>query len=305
LCDHAEYARLISRFRSSLSRAYALAVSERMKLKLLLLFILLGAFSVRADVATLSAAKDTMIQNTNPDNADGGGAGLFAGTNGDGAPHRILIAFNFSSIPPGSTITNVQLTLTLAMTAGQMMGNGTTSATIRMFDLSHDWGEGTAGNPSQSNGIGASGGGFPAGTGDATWNSAFNGQTLWAAAGGDHTSTSSATLILNGDTTGTPYTWASTPQLVADVQGWLNSPASNFGWELINADEIDVRTLYAFYSREWHTFPGGNASQEPVLQVTYTPPTIVPVPAAAKWGTALALLLISWCALRRRIGVHV
>ena len=149
-----------------------------------------------------------------------------------------------------------------------------------MFDVSHSWGQGTAGNPSDSSGIGASGGGFPAGTGDATWNSAFNGQTLWTTPGGDHASTASDTLFLNGNTTGTAFTWLSTPQMVADVQGWLNNPATNFGWELINADEVDVRTLYGFYSSEWATFPGGLASQEPALQITYT----VPEPAAGSLG---------------------
>ena len=33
------------------------------------------------------------------------------------------------------------------------------------------------------------------------------------------------------------YTWLSTPALVSDVQSWLNNPATNFGWALINANE--------------------------------------------------------------------
>src|SRR5260221_146215 len=202
-----------------------------MKFTHLLLFVSFCAASVQAGVVTLGAAKDTMIQNGNPDNADGGGAGLFSGTNGNGSSHRVLISFSLNGIPAGATITNVQLTLTLAIAAGQMNGGVTApdSATISLFDVAHDWGEGTAGNPSESSGIGASGGGFAAGPGDATWNSAFNGQTLWATSGGDHASTASDTLNLSGNTTGTAFTWLSTARMVADVQGWLNNPSANFG----------------------------------------------------------------------------
>lgn len=245
-----------------------------MRIQLLFLVTALFAAPLRADVVTLGAAQDTMIQNGNPDNADGGGAGLFVGTNGNGSPHRSLISFSLAGIPAGATITNVQLTLTLGQTAGQGGGGGTPAddATISLYDVTRSWGEGTAGNNTVSLGLGASGGGFTAGTGDATWNSAFNGQTLWGTAGGDHVSTASDTLTLNGNGTGAAFTWLSTPQMVADVQGWLNDPSTNFGWELINADETSLRTFYAFYSSEWHTFPGGLASQEPALQVTFTVP---------------------------------
>ena len=112
-------------------------------------------------------------------------------------------------------------------------------------------------------------------------------------------SSASASLLVSGTTVGTSYNWLSTPQLVADVQGWLNTPTTNYGWELINADETDSNTLYGFYSSESdNAHFGGSASQVPELEVTYT----VPEPAS---GSLVALTALSLSALirpfRRRI----
>jgi hypothetical protein len=70
-----------------------------------------------------------------------------------------------------------------------------------------------------------------------------------------------------------PYTWLSTSGLINDVQGWLNTPASNFGWEVINLDEITPTDFRAFYTREF-----SDAALRPQLQVTFTPPVTVPEP---------------------------
>lgn len=237
--------------------------------------------SVHGAVITLGADRDTSIFQNSVNNAGGGGPGLFAGTNGSNSPRRALIAFDLSSIPAGSAITDVQLTLTL----GQVAGMGPDTATIGLFDLTRNWGEGTAN--SGASGIGGSGNGAAAGTGDATWNAAMFPGTLWTTAGGDHAATASASLFLGTRTLETPFTWLSTPQLVADAQGWLDNPATNFGWELINAVESSASSVFGFYSSEQHTFPGGSVSQEPVLQVTYTVPEpctkILLASAAAVW----------------------
>jgi len=246
--------------------------------------LVLAAFcsaSVHAAVLTLGADKDTSIFQNNVNNAGGGGPGLFAGTNGSNSPRRALISFDLSSIPAGSTITNVQLTLTL----GQVAGMGPDTATIGLFALTRNWGEGAAN--SGVSGIGGSGNGAAAGTGDATWNAAMFPGTVWTTAGGDHAPAVSASLLLETRTLETRFTWLSTPQLIADTQGWLNNSATNFGWEIINAVESSASTVFGFYSSEQHTFPGGNADQEPVLQVTYTVPepgtNILLVAAAGMW----------------------
>ena len=273
-----------------------------MKSKLLFLLATLSVISARADVVVLPASKDASIVAGNPNNSNGGGPCFFSGTDGNSSPHRALIAFDLSSIPPGSTITNVQLVLTLAQVAGSGGGGGgmiAQTATIGLFPLTQNWGEGTV--ESNAVGIGGTGQGGPANPGDATWNAAFYEQTLWNNPGGDHVSNASVSLFMDSNIQGTVYTYPSTSQTVADVQGWLNNPATNFGWELINANETSQRTFFAFYSREWSTFPGGNASQEPALQVTFTPPSQVPVPIGASLGAFTGVILVCSRALLRRV----
>ncbi len=257
------------------------------------------AGSARAAVVTLGADKDNAIvfSATLQDNSNGGGPALFAGGDGNTAPHRGLLSFDFSSIPAGATITNVQLTLTLGQVAG---GTGAaTSATIGLFDLTRNWGEGTASSVSTSaTTLSGAGSGAAAGPGDATWNDAASPGTLWTTAGGDHAATPSASLFLPNNAINNPFTWLSTPQLVADVQGWLNNPATNFGWEVINPNEGSAKTIYGFYSSEWHNYTaaGGNAGQEPALQVTYA----VPEPASSAWLAAAAAVCLG---RRRRHGL--
>lgn len=264
----------------------------------LVLLLAVCAGTGQASVVTLGADKDNAIvfSATLQDNSNGGGPAFFAGADGNTAPHRGLLSFDFSSIPTGATITNVQLTLTLGQVAG---GTGAaTSATIGLFDLSRNWGEGTASSVSTSaTTLSGAGSGVGAGPGDATWNAAASPGTLWTTAGGDHAASASASLFLPNNVINTSFTWLSTPQLVADVQGWLTNPATNFGWEVINANEVSTKTIYGFYSSEWHTYTaaGGNAGQEPALQVTYA----VPEPGPGAWLAAATAVCVG---RRRRHG---
>ena len=265
-----------------------------MKIMRVILLAYCCSATVQATEVTVDAAQDTTIFQNNVNNSDGGGPGIFVGANGTGSTRRGLISFNVSSfVPAGAIITNVQLTLTLGVTSA----GGPGSATIGLFDLTQNWGQGT--NGSTATGIGGTGQGYAANPGDATWDAAFYPSTLWNNPGGDHLSSASASLLVSGTTVGTSYNWLSTPQLVADVQGWLNTPTTNYGWELINADETDSNTLYGFYSSESdNAHFGGSASQVPALEVTYT----VPEPAS---GSLVALTALSLSALirpfRRRI----
>ncbi len=81
---------------------------------------------------------------------------------------------------------------------------------------------------------------------------------------------------------GTSYNWSSAA-MISDVQGWLDNPSTDFGWALVNADEVDATDFRAFYSRNALT-----ASFHPQLTITYTP--------APEPGT-LAMLAIGGCAL--------
>lgn len=266
----------------------------------LVCLLLADSAAVSAAVVTLTPSKDATIFGTSINqglpnssgqdlfnHSNGAGPGMFAGGNGQFAPHRGLIAFDIASqIPAGSVITGVQLTLYIGIVAGSGGAAGLgdqTPRTMDLFRLTRNWGEGiTGGNATQ---IGGTGQGFPANPGDATWNAAAYRQTPWTTPGGDYVNQASATLAV-GSEFGSAQTWTTTPTLVQDVQAWLDDPSSNFGWILINQDEDLKQTHRAFYTSEW-TDP----AQRPQLQVSYQPAP-VPVPAAAwLFGTCITGLL--------------
>src|SRR5262245_15685075 len=81
---------------------------------------------------TLGANRDATIFENNTSNSNGAGPALFAGNNGTNSPRRGLIDFDIAgSIPAGSTINNVQLTLFLA----QVAGTDSTPRTIELHQL--------------------------------------------------------------------------------------------------------------------------------------------------------------------------
>jgi hypothetical protein len=93
-------------------------------------------------------------------------------------------------------------------------------------------------------------------------------------AGVDYASASSA-LLEQSDVVGDVSTWLSTPELVADVQGWLDSDGTNFGWMLINTNETSKQTFRGFYSKDFNPDPSTEfepiSAFRPQLIVTYTP----------------------------------
>src|SRR5262245_61168401 len=227
----------------------------------------------QAEIISIEALADATIYAGQVNNSAGANPGLYVGTNGQGFTHRGLIAFDIAgNVPAGSTITDVQLTLTLAQVAGSsgVPGQGDqTPRTISLYSLTNSWGEGITG--ANHTGLSGTGEGFPANPGDATWNARLYPSVLWEAPGGGHATTASAALTV-GSTFFSKYTWT-TATLVSDVQGWLQNPAGNFGWELINSDETSLKTYRAFFSREF-----SEPTVHPQLQITYLTP--VPVPAA-------------------------
>ncbi len=69
------------------------------------------------------------------------------------------------------------------------------------------------------------------------------------------------------------YTWSSTAQLVGDVQFWLDSPATNFGWTIVG-DESTIGTAKRFDSLE-----GIIEARRPRLTISFTPE-----PSATTWN---------------------
>lgn len=252
----------------------------------------------RADsIASILVGKDNSIfENATGDSA-GGGPGVFSGANGSSSKRRGLLYFDIaSSVPAGSVITGVELSMYLGLAPN------TTNQIIGLHPLSLSWGEGTAGTGVAS--IGGNGNGFAASGADATWANRFSASTTppaaavpWPTVGaaGSYNAAASGTAVVGG-AIDTQKIWSSTPALIADVQGWLNNPATNFGWALINAAEGSQQSTKAFYSKEATLANGGAgpaalpASWRPTLTITY-----VPEPTTAM----LMLLMTSRLAFRR------
>lgn len=208
---------------------------------------------VAAQSATLVATSDnTLFESPTGALSSGVGDSVYAGRTGvlnNFLLRRGLMAFDIAgAIPAGSTVTSVSLTLNTIQAQG-------VPATFNLHRVSANWGEGTSNS--------SAGGGAPATPGDATWIHTFSPSSLWTAPGGDFTVAASGSTSVG--TTAGPYTWSSTPQLVADVQGWLDSPATNFGW-LIKTDELVNQTAARFASREHPIM-----TLRPSLSVMYVP----------------------------------
>jgi hypothetical protein len=174
---------------------------------------------------------------------------------------------------------------------------GGANVSIGLHQLLADWGEGAAGSANTSTNGG--GQGFAAGVGDATWAARFHSPTtptLWTAPGamGDFDPTASASANIAA-AINSPFQWLSTSALVADVQGWLDNPAMNFGWALVNTSEGTSGSVRAFYSSEatQNSATGGllDPAWRPTLIVSY-----VPEPST------FALLLIGLLSIRRACG---
>jgi hypothetical protein len=95
-------------------------------------------------------------------------------------------------------------------------------------------------------------------------------------AAGDFAGGASTSTVVSGPFD-TAFTWTTTPSLASDVQTWLDAPSTNFGWILINEDEVTTRTQKVFYSREAtqnsSEIPNSlDPSWRPQLSVKFTPP---------------------------------
>ena len=210
-----------------------------------------------ATTVTLEPVKDnTLIESSSGSVSNGAGTNFFSGRTGQpqgSAIRRAVIAFDVSgSIPAGSTITSVTLTLQVSKVSRI---DGDTGRTMGLRKLLADWGEGAS---STSSGRGAS-----ATNGDATWIHTFRASGFWASPGGDFATTVSASATV-GDRGS--YTWGSSAQMVLDVQTWLDDPGTDFGWILIG-DENASTSAKKFHSRE-----ASSPVNRPKLTVEFTPP---------------------------------
>ncbi len=234
-----------------------------MKIKTLLALtfaIALGcnvASSVSAAIINITPSKDNTLYDYDPAEGDVSnalGSHFFAGETAMSELRRGVLAFDIAgNIPAGSTIIAVTLSLNMSRT---LLDD---PRTVELHLLLADWGEGTSMAP------GEEGDGAPATPNDATWRHRFFDTVFWTNEGGDFSATVSATQSVGpiGQ-----YTWSSA-QMVADVQSWLDTPATNFGW-LVLGDESTSMTSKRFDTRE--------SASPPVLTIQYIPPRVLPTP---------------------------
>jgi hypothetical protein len=218
---------------------------------LLLACLLAGGGGIGAAAAatvTLEPVRDnTLFEDPDGTLSSGAGDFLFAGRTSRGSLRRALVAFDIAgAIPTGVTIASAELTVHLTRGSGGPQPVG-------LHAVLADWGEGS----SDADDIGL---GVPAEIGDATWQHTFFDTDSWIMPGGDFLIAPSATTDL--EETGY-FTWDSTPELVADVQAWLDHPESNFGW-LIRGNEEEFGTAKLIGARE-----NADPALRPLLTVEY------------------------------------
>jgi hypothetical protein len=246
--------------------------------------LLAASLPAAADQLAIVASADTSLFEDNGDFGNGAGS-LFIGNIASGSPRHTLLRFDLGALPAGATVTAASVRFYINRAA---IGSGAAESAA-LYRLTAAWGEGgsatTAGTGTQATPT------------DATWAYRVYGnpgagvpRVAWSAPGGDFVPGASATTTVGSIGS---YTVPSTPQLVADVQGWQASPGSNFGWLLRlpdggdqNARRIDSRESAATATR-------------PVLTLTYTVPdndADVPLPA---WAIAAFGLLAGGTGLRQ------
>ncbi len=151
------------------------------------------------------------------------------GSNAGNTRRRALLRFNLAAaIPSGATVTSVQLSLQ----AVQMLPAAPANSNFELHRLLRAWNEASA-----------------------SWTWADNPSTAWddggAGGAGDVATSASASVAVSGLG---PYTFSSTPELVADVQLWVDDPGSNAGWLLRSNTEAP------FTARHFGTKEGGSSA---------------------------------------------
>ena len=236
----------------------------------LLVYLAVWSESARGDVAVLQPVADTTLIETVPSNNLGGMAYVNSGTTQNFARNRGLFRFDFiGSIPRGAWISNVTFSIEVV---GKPQ-DGFLPADFELHRLLRPWGEGDKVGDPLHPGLGA-----PATEQEATWATPFALTTnSWSVPGGGAgtdfvaSASSRATIYAMDDS---PYSFNSSPVLVADVASWVDRPGDNYGWILICQTESADFTARRFGSRE-------NSVGPPFLRVEFLPPPLIESTALA------------------------
>jgi hypothetical protein len=214
-----------------------------------LFFLTMLGGQILAATVALNPVADAYIRQFDPDRTLGIDYGsepsLVAGALGSRAQfeiRRTFLRFDLSAIPAGAVVSSATLQITTVMVPLSPV-----NSTFDIRRVLQSWTEGGV-----------------------SWNSRSGAGTPWQVPGatgsGDSISTPSS-FVAVGSANFAKYTFPSTAGLVADVQGWVNNPSSNFGWLLVSEDEVSGETARRFGSRE-------NATHPPVLTINYSLPSL-------------------------------
>lgn len=225
------------------------------------------AAAARADVVAISASHDaTLYQDDLGSFASGAGEECFVGLTNQNRIRRTVVSFDLAaSIPAGSTITGITLTMFMDRTRSG-------ASNIDLHPLTVSWSEGPS-NPGQPGGAGA-----PSEPGDVTWIHRSFDTSTWTTPGGDF----SPAILSSRSVSGTgAYIWPTSDLFTAAAQSWLDSPSTNFGLILVGNET--TASAKRFGTRE-----NPVVSERPKLTVTYTPVPAPAAPAALLFAAALA-----------------
>lgn len=235
------------------------------------MFLALGLRAAGASVS-LPSVSDASIYEVKPD-SNLGATTLLAGTNQQVSKARALFQFDLSSLPAGAVVTAVQVLLYCTRQPDPDQHGGPVASDFSLYRMYVGWGEGSGSSPT----------GSVAAAGDATWNERHFAAISWGSPGGlpgtDYANDPSATTTVGniGD-----YVWGSSTGLIADVNAWIASPDTNFGFMLVSQSEASTGSARRFASREQ---PGG-LIPAPQLVITYS---VVPE-SSAVWLAVVTLL---------------
>jgi hypothetical protein len=236
---------------------------------LAVLCLMAARLSASGETVTLTPVADTTLFEHDANNNQGKNStfavGTTAGVSGRPARSRAVLKFDVAgNVPPNATITSAALTIRVSKSPNPKVDS--------VFDLRRmlqSWNEGAkSGNT-----------GSPAAAGETTWRARLHSATaadatLWSSPGGgtntDFSTVVSASTMVRGLGS---YTFASTPELVADVQTWLSDTNANHGWIMMSQSEERARTARRIGARE------AGANDRPRLVLEFTVPTTGPPPA--------------------------
>jgi hypothetical protein len=242
---------------------------------------LLGVSTAAADTAYLAPVADTSLIEIVPTNNLGGFSFLTAGTTQVGTRNRALFRFDPpAALPRGARIVSAELSIEVV----GRPSDGFAAEVFALHRLLRPWSEGSGRSPDPEHpGLGS-----PAQTGETTWLERYAGADApWSSPGGggsiDFAAEPSGEQTLYG-TADSPYAFASNAPMVADVQAWLDAPATNFGWMLLPRDESIRFTARRIASRE-------DPDRTPWLTVDYIPPPRIAAITRTETGVRLEITL--------------